>query len=58
MGGEHKKCRQISVAMDYVDPRHLHLGCDTPNWNIRNDLFPVPTSQRLEKITTLSNLQS
>ncbi len=48
----------ISVYMEYVNPRHLHLGCDTPNWSIHNDLFPVPTSQRLERKITFRNSQS
>jgi hypothetical protein len=57
-GGDIRNADTISVYMDCVDPHHLHLGCDTPNWNIHNDLFPVPTSQRLERTITFSNLQS
>jgi hypothetical protein len=49
----------IADCMDYyVDPPHHLLGRHKPNWNIRNDLFPVPTSpQRLERIITLRNSQ-
>ncbi len=54
-----KKCRyNLNLCGLYVDPRHLQLGCYTPNWNIHHDLFPVPASQRLERITTFSKLQS
>jgi hypothetical protein len=53
-----KRRHNLSLCGLCVDPGYLLNGCYKPNWKIHDDLCPVPTSQRLEKITTCSPSQS